>query len=102
MHEESNTTKILDSIGDDEYIIATPPKFSHRLLPNAQADTLISPNIDHVALSEKLKSKHRWIVICNHHAKIDELYSDYQIQYFDQNWSAVDKNSAKEMIIVKS
>ena len=102
MHEESDTINILDSIESDQFIIATPPKFSHRLLPNAQIDTLISPNIDHTVLNDKLKLKDRWVVICDYHPKINELYSNYEIQYFNQNWSMVDKESAEEMIIVKS
>mgnify|MGYP003136739447 FL=1 len=102
MHETEKPIDIIDKINSDEQIIITPPKFSYRLLPGAQVDTLAAPNIDHTRLHEKLQEKNKWIMVCNYHNRLSDIYNNFHIEYYDQNWRPTNKSTAKEMLIVKS
>ena len=102
MHEGASSLKIIETLQSDNYIVATPPGFSYRLLPAAQVDTLLNPNIDHAELASQLSTKNRWMIICNYHKKLEEIYNNYNINYFNEYWKESDPAAAKEMIIVKS
>ena len=102
MHDDILPINIIDAIPDDEYIIATPPKFSYRLLPDAQADTVINPNIDHWELKEKMADRKKWISVCSYHKKLHDIYKEFEIKYFSRNWTETTQEKAEEMLIVKS